>query len=214
MRLLRFVSCLALAAVASGSASVASADPCEDHIDDPVAVPWRESGVDAPRGGCLHADVGASVRGHALIDTPDFYGTIAGELVLAIRLLESDRLEWGFSLRALDGIFVQNAVLAVDEVGYGPIFGHIALGSRGERAGKALARARYARAELPFTRSRLDGSSGALQLGVAETWHVRSSLRVHLHGAVLGWYASSNTGRDGRAAVMTSADVACARSAG
>jgi hypothetical protein len=186
----------------------AAADPCEDHVDDPIALPWRESGVDAARGGCLHADVGAALRGRTLVDTGDFYGNLAGELTLAIRLLESDRLEWGFSLRVLDGIFVQNAVLTADELAYGPITGHIALGSRGSRAGKALARALYARLEVPFTRSRLDGSSGALQLGVAETWHLATHVRVHLHGGVLGWYASSTTGRDGRAAVMASADGA------
>jgi hypothetical protein len=189
-------------------ATVAAADPCEDHVDDPVPLPWRESGVDAARGGCLHAEVGATLRGRTLVDTGDFYGNLAGELTLAIRLLESDRLEWGFSLRVLDGVFVQNAVLTADELAYGPITGHLALGSRGSRAGKALARALYARLEMPFTRSRLDGSSGALQLGVAETWHLATHFRVHLHGALLGWYASSATGRDGRAAVMASADGA------
>jgi hypothetical protein len=206
MRRLASVRLVAFLTLLAG-VRVAAADPCEDHIDDPVALPWRESGVDAARGGCLHAEVGGAVRGKALIDTPDFYGAIGGELVLAVRLLESDRLEWGFSLRALDGVFVQNAVLTVDELAYGPITGHIAFGSRGERAGKALARALYARLEFPFTRSRLDGSSGALQLGVAETWHVLPSLRVHLHGALLGWYASSTTGSDTRAAAMTSAEA-------
>lgn len=206
MPALRLVLVSVLAVLAC--ATVAAADPCEDHVDDPVALPWRESGIDAPRGGCMHADVGATVRGRALVDTPDFYGNIAGELTLAIRLLESDSFEWGFSLRVLDGVLVQNAVLTVDEVAYGPITGHIALGSRGTRAGKSLARALYARLEMPFTRSRLDGSTGALQLGVAETWHVMTHVRVHLHGGLLGWYASSATGRDGRAALVASADGA------
>ncbi len=209
----RFVSRLVLGVVlVAGGVGVVSADelsdPCEDHVDDPIALPWRESGVDAARGGCLHADVGAALRGRALIATDDFYGTIGGELTLAVRLLESDRLEWGFALRVLDGLFVQNAVLSTEELAYGPVTGHIAFGQRGARAGKALARALYARLELPFTRSRLDGSSGALQLGVAETWHVHRFVRVHLHGALLGWYASAATGRDGRAALMTSADGA------
>jgi hypothetical protein len=66
----------------------------------------------------------------------------------------------------------------------------------------------YARLEMPFTRSRLDGSTGALQLGAAATWHAAPRLRVHGHAALLGWYASSTSGRDGRAALMTSADAA------
>jgi hypothetical protein len=198
-------ACVLTLVLATGAAA---ADPCEEHIDDPVAVPWRESGVDAARGGCLHADLSAVTRGHAVIDTPNFYGTLGGELTIAIRLLESSGFEWGVALRAVDGVFVQNAVLTVDEVGYGPVSGHIALGDRSELAGKPLARALYARLELPFTRSRLDGSTGALQVGAAATWLAAPRLRVHGHAALLGWYASSTGGRDGRAAFMTSVDAA------
>ena len=53
----RFVSRLVLGVVlVAGGVGVVSADelsdPCEDHVDDPIALPWRESGVDAARGGC------------------------------------------------------------------------------------------------------------------------------------------------------------------
>ncbi len=203
---------LALALALALPPAVAAADEtaaqaCEDHIDDPLPMGWRESGIDAPRSGCLHADVGADLSGRALIDTPDFYGTLGGDLTLRVRITDSDHFEWGFALRALDAVFVQNAVLTVDELGYGPISAHAALGGRHTLGGKPLARAFYARLEAPFTRSRLDGSSGALQLGAAGTWLVAEFVRLHGHASALGWYASSNGGRDGRAAVGSSIDV-------
>ncbi len=190
----------------------ASAEPvadavCAEHVDDPVAVPWRDSGVDATRGGCLHADVSARLGGHALIDTPGFYGTVGGDLTVAARFVESNRLEWGFGLRVVDAVVVQNAVFTVDELGYGPISAHLALGGASVLAGKPLRGAVYARLEAPFTRSRLDGSSGALQLGGAATWRLAPRWRAHGHVAALGWYASSTSGRDGRAAAATSADL-------
>ena len=180
---------------------------CEEHVTDPVALAWRESGIDAPRSACLHADLGVTLGGRMVLDTDNFYGSLVGTTVASARFLESDQLEWGFALRLLDLTFVQNAVLKVDEVGYGPISAHVAYGSRGRIFKVPRRSAYYARVELPFTRSRLDGSTGALQLGVADTWRLTARIRFYSHAAALAWYASSTSGRDFRTAIMGAADV-------
>lgn len=180
---------------------------CADHVMDPPALAWRESGVDAPRPACLHADVALTGGARVILAEDDFYGSIAGGATLAVRLLESDRLEWGFNLRVLDGTFVQNAVLKVSDLGYGPLGGHLALATRGRAFGVPRRSAHYLRLELPFTRSRLDGSSGAAQLGHASTWLLTPTIQFHGHAALLGWYASSTSGRDARSSLTASADA-------
>lgn len=194
-------------ALAQPAGEPLAGEPCQEHVDDPVALPWREGGVDALRGGCLHADLAVRLGGRATIDTPELYGTLASDLVVAARFVEGGRVEWGVGLRVVDFTFVQNAVIAVDELGYGPVSAHVALGGRAALAGRPLRTAAFARLELPFTRSRLDGSSGAAQLGAAATWLVGPRLRLHGRAAALGWYASSTSGRDGRLAAALSVDA-------
>lgn len=200
------------ALVVLGASTPAAADleasaPCAEHIDDPVTLPWRDSGIDGGRGGCLHADVAVRLGARALVDTPDFYGTLGGDATVQIRLLEEWGLEWGFSLRAIDAVFVQNAVLAVDELGYGPLGAHVAWGGDGVLAGRPFVRALHARVEVPFTRSRLDSSSGGLLVGAGVTWLLAPRVRLHGHAGALGWYASSTSGRTGRAAAQASVDL-------
>lgn len=200
---------LVLVSICMSSAATADDDDglCADHIYDPPAVPWRESGVDAPRAACRHADLGLTLLGRMVLDPDDFYGTLGGGATLSVRLIDGDHLEWGFALRALEATFVQNAVLKVDELGYGPVQAHLGYATLGRAFGVPRRSFHYVRAELPFTRSRLDGSSGALQLGHASTWLLTSRLQFHGHAALLGWYASSTSGRDTRASLTAAADV-------
>lgn len=198
-----------LALVAMTSIAHAQEDDglCADHVMDPPALAWRESGVDATRPACLHADLGLTLGARIVLDEDNFYGSIAGGATIAVRSLESDRFEWGISLRALDGVFVQNAVLKVTDLGYGPLGAHVAVATRGRAFGVPRRSAHYLRLELPYTRSRLDGSSGAAQLGHASTWLLTGKLQFHGHVALLGWYASSTAGRDARSSLSASADV-------
>ncbi len=77
-----------LGASAPAAADLEATAPCAEHIDDPVTLPWRDSGIDGGRGGCLHADVAVRLGARALVDTPDFYGTLGGDATVQIRLLE------------------------------------------------------------------------------------------------------------------------------
>jgi hypothetical protein len=180
---------------------------CAEHVYDPPAVAWRESGIDAPRAACRHADLALTLGGRLVYDPDDFYGTGGAGVTFGARFVDGEHLEWGFALRVLDATTVQNAVLTVDELGYGPLQAHLGYGTLGRAFGVPRRSFHYVRAELPFTRSRLDGSSGALQLGHASTWLLTPRLQFHGHAALLGWYASSTSGRDGRASLTASADV-------
>jgi len=197
----------AVVAPAAATADATTPDVCDDPIDEPVAVGWRAAGADLARGACLQADVGLGLAGRALIDTPDFYGTLGGDASFLVRVVEGRQVEWGLGLRAVDVAFVQNAVWKLTDAGYGPVMAQVAYGDRSRLGGRALARALSARVAVPFTQSRLDGSSGALQLAALATWQARSRLRLHGRAMLLGWYGASVTGSSVRGAVALSTDV-------
>ena len=202
----RVVILLAILA-ASAPAAADAPDVCDDPIDEPIAVAWRDVAADATRGACLQPDVALRLGGRMLIDEPDFYGTLGGDATFLARFVEGSHYEWGLGLRIADLAFVQNAVWKLTDASYGPVIAQGAYGDRATLGGRALARAIAVRLELPFTQSRIEGSSGALQLAAVATWHARATLRVHARAMVLGWYGASAGGTSTRGAVAVSADV-------
>ncbi len=185
---------------------LAAADPCEDHIDDPIAVPWREAGVDASRGGCLRSDVTIDLGGRALLEEPEPGDTARASATFLARFREG-ALGWAIGVRMLDAQVVQGGGLEVSDVGYGPVLGELAWGGRREALGRPLAGAVFARVELPYTRSELVGSSGAIQLGAAATWAPARRVRLHGRVALLGGYTRAPEGSDTRGAILVSADL-------
>lgn len=189
--------------VATATSAARADDVCDDPIDLPVTVAWREVGADANRGACLQSDVGLRLGGRALIDEPEFYGTLGGDATVMLRMVEGKHWEWGLGFHVVDLAFVQNAVWELTDAGYGPV---IVQGAYGDRTAK-LARALAVRLDLPFTQSRLEGSSGALQLAALASWRARPTVRVHGRGMLLGWYGTGIGGTSVRGAVALSADV-------
>ena len=202
-------SLAALAAVAAIVAGVdpAGADPCDEPIDEPIAVGWRDAAFDAGRSACLHTDVAFTARGRALVDTDGFYGTLGGDAAIAARFVEGTRWEWGLAARAVDVAFIQNAVWTLVEPSYGPLTLHGAHGRALTLAGRPARWAAVATVELPYTRSAVTGSAGAIQLAGVMTWAVRPRLRLHGRVAALGWYARAETGTTGRAAAAVAVDA-------
>ncbi len=198
---------LALAVIA-WAAPAAADGVCGDAIDQPAAVPWRDAGFDGGRGACPVADVGARVGGHALIDTPGFYGTLGGELALALRQRAGAHLAWGLTARAVDVTFVQNAVWKIVEPSYGPLLADGLYGVDATLAGRPLRLAGWAQLALPFTRGDVDGSTGAAQVAGLASWQARARWRVHARLGGLGWYGRAVTGTSTRAAALASIDLA------
>ncbi len=127
-------------------------DPCRDPLLAPIAPPVRDSGFDRAIDACLSGGWSASARGAALIDTPDFYGTAAASLFLDVSHMLLRDLEISGGMRAVDARFAQNAVIAEDEVGAGPVYLAVAAAlGRHRLAGRPLRLAWGLRLDLPWT---------------------------------------------------------------
>jgi hypothetical protein len=179
-------------------------DVCDDTIVDPVAVPLRVGGFDLTRSACTRSDFEARVGGHALVDTPDFYGTLGGDLLLGIRFLEQAGFEWGASVRVVDVTFAQTAVVSATEATYGPVSVHAALG---QAQSDDLHLGGVVRVELPFTRAVGQPSTSGAQLAGLATWAAHDRVALHGRAGLLGWYGASAGGTDLRGAGVLSVDA-------
>lgn len=195
-------------ALALAVAPAAADRPCRDPIDEPIAVPWRDGGFDGARGACPVRDVEATVRGRALIDTPAFYGTLGGDLLLALRQPVGAAGEWGVAARVIDVAFVQNAVWKLVTPTVGPVLVHGTLGRDATVAGRPARGAVVAQLELPYTRDDLARWSTAAQVAAVATWAVTPRLVVHGRVGVLGWYARAAVGSSARGAALAAGDMA------
>ena len=179
-------------------------DVCDDSIVDPVAVPVRAGGFDQTRSACLREDVETRIGGHALVDTPDFYGTLGGDLFVGIRFLEDSGFEWGATIRLVELTFAQTAVLTATETAYGPISLH---GAIGEAQSENLHIGGQLRVELPFTRAIGQPSTAGAQLAGLATYRAHDRVAVHGRAAMLGWYGASVGGTDLRGGLLVSTDA-------
>jgi hypothetical protein len=187
------------------AASTAHADVCDQTAADPVPVGVRDGAIDVTRGACLRTDLDARIGAHALVDTPDFYGTLGAELQLSIRFIEEIGIEWGATIEVVDVTFAQTAVVTATEASYGPVTAHLATSRQIDRD---LEIGGVLRVELPFTRSSLESSRAGAQLAGLASMSFRPRLTVHGRAGLLGWYGSSAGGTDVRGAVIVSADAA------
>ena len=101
-------------------AGTAHAEPCERFELAPLSVGMRDSAIDRPRSACTANAVAGGLRVQALIDTPEFYGTLAASLQVEGSLLWRG-LELTAGGRAIDYRFAQNAVVTADELSFGPV---------------------------------------------------------------------------------------------
>ncbi|HEU5058717.1 MAG TPA: hypothetical protein VFU21_19425 [Kofleriaceae bacterium] len=184
-------------------------DPCADPLLAPIAPPVRDSGFDRAIDACLAGGWSASARGAALIDTPDFYGTAAASLFLDVRHLLLRDLEIGGGVRAVDARFAQNAVIAEDEVGAGPLYlAAAATLGRHHLGGRPLRLAWGLRLDLPWT----DTTYGSTAV-VAATPQVAAALglspRLALHArlAALLWLVRPPDDVQTRRAAALSSDL-------
>ena len=200
------VGLVGLVGLAPGVAAADDADACSAPLADPVALAWRDTGVDGGRGACARPGASLVLGGRALVDTPAFYGTLAGDVTVSLRLADGP-IEWLVAARAPAVTFVQNAVLAATTVGYGPVTVGAMIGDRARLRGRPLRWAVAARVDLPFTEDRLGSTRAAGQLAALATWPVASGWRLHGRLAVVAARTWSELGGDGRAAGAATVDV-------
>jgi hypothetical protein len=200
---------LALASAMVGLlVSPVRADPCEDPTTDPVALPLRDTGFDRGRAACLRSDLSSAVSGVATIDTPRFYGTIAGALRVAGRFTRGDRVEWGFGARAVDYTFAQDAVIQATGFRFGPIDAHVAYGGSLHVTSPRDRWAVVGTIVVPFTSSTLmDTVDLAAQLAAVGTVQASPRWTAHVRVAGLAMGSSSAAGDHASAALVVGADA-------
>lgn len=195
-----------IAIVACAAPARADEPTCATPSADPVAVPWRDTGFDAGRGACPRPGGSVVLGGHALVDTPAFYGTLGADATVSLRLADG-AVEWLLAARLPTVTFVQNAVLAATDVGYGPVAIGAMIGEDARLAGRPLRVALAARVDLPFTEDRLASTRLGGQVAALATWRFAGGWHLHGRVALLGAHTWSELGEDGRAAAALGADV-------
>ncbi|MCE9579842.1 MAG: hypothetical protein K8W52_42385 [Deltaproteobacteria bacterium] len=191
---------IAIASLVIALGSAAHAGPCDDALVEPLGLGVRDARFDRGISPCVRDELGASVDGGATIDTPGFYGTLAGALRLDGRIALDLRIELGVAARVLDATFVQTAVIKVTELGYGPLEAHVSYGDDASFRGRPLRWAAIALVDVPWTQESQATRSGGAQLALAATWALSPRWTIAARVAGLGWYASSLAGVTGRAA--------------
>lgn len=167
----------------------------------PAEVALRDADLGAPRAPCVERRVYTRLRALALIDVPDFYGTLDAAAAIGVRWPVGP-VEGSAELRAVDWRFAQNASLAASEVGVGPLTAGVLL-----PLGDGLAAA--TRVTLPFTDSTRDVPAGAAEIALHAATRPRPSLTVHGTLAGVGWLATpSDGGATGRLSTALSTGIA------
>jgi hypothetical protein len=180
--------------------------PCANTRGEPVTISARHTGVDAGVSACPRTEVFAKSFVHVLLDTPNFYGALGTDVSIGASFLATHGVQVGFAFRGLSYEYVQNAVIKVSELSYGPLQLHAKASTDWQLAGRPAAAAIYLQATVPLSSS-LDTTvtggqlSSNLTLGLAKSWllHTRMGLIV---GAT-----SSSGGNTFRAAARAGVDV-------
>ncbi len=105
------------------AARSASADPCERRLPGPprpAAFGTGDADFGSTPAACPHFAASLAGRGTALVDTPDFYGTLLGEVVAGGAYAFGDDLWLTASITAVEWRFAQSATIAATQTDLGP----------------------------------------------------------------------------------------------
>jgi hypothetical protein len=198
----------ALAALLAPSGAHAERARCSAPLLDPAGLGLRESGIDAARAACTASSVSAGARGLALIDVPEFYGTLSSSLFAAIRVAGARDFELEIGIRALDLRFAQNAVLTRTELSTGPFWVAGVLPLLATLGGRELVVAGSLRWDVASSESGSAVRTTALAPALLATFAPADRVRLHARAALLLWGASTPIGFERRTAVAASSDAA------
>jgi hypothetical protein len=163
----------------------------------------RESSIDAPRSACAGAGLAAGVRVQALIDTPEFYGTLAASVYVASTVMVRG-FEVGAGARVVDYRFAQNAVVTAGEFSFGPLQLGLA---RSFRAGPRLVWTPHLRLDTPGTDTGHAELISTVAAGVTASYELRPGLVGHGRVVGLAWASTPVDDLTAREAALVSADV-------
>lgn len=185
----------------------ARADPCVDEKPrGPARAPVRDTGIDVARPACPESAVFADLRGHALIDTGDFYGTLSSSMFVGVRL-QRERLELEAGVRAVDYRFAQNAVVTARELAVGPVWLALTRVHAARLLGRDAAWSWTGRIDVVGSDRGYDIATGAAAVSVQGVLMLRERLQLLGRVAALGWLAAPIDAPETRGAVAAGSDL-------
>ncbi|HUH04783.1 MAG TPA: hypothetical protein VML75_22455 [Kofleriaceae bacterium] len=187
-------------------ASVARADPCEDQGGHgPARAPVRDTGLDVARPVCPEDAVFVDLRGYALVDTDDFYGTLSASALVGLRV-RRERLELEGGARVLDYRFAQNAVVTARELAIGPVWLALTRVHPARLLGRGAAWSWTGRLEVPGSDLGYGITTGAAAVSLQGVVILGEGLQLLGRMAALGWLAAPIDDPEARGAVAAALD--------
>jgi hypothetical protein len=172
-----------------------------------MAPALQPSGIDLTRAPCPEGQLSLRARGTALVDLPEFYGTLAASLLVDWRIRLLPRLEVSVGGRAIDYRFAQNAVVSEDELAAGPLtLGAVGRLDRRAFLGRPIVLGWALRADLPYTDTGYDVPVLAASPQLLAALAIGRRLVAHARLAGLLWLARPPSDIDTRRAVALSTD--------
>jgi hypothetical protein len=173
----------------------------------PASVSLRDTGLDQPRMACAVGSLEVGARSFALIDEPNFYGTLSASLFVDYSILHATGFEFGVGARVIDYRFAQSAVFTTSELAVGPVHFSALRPRRSTWFGVPTVVGHGLRLEVPFSNSSYRDFTLAASPTMMATMFM--SEKMHVHGRLSGllWSIIGDKGADSRAALVASSDI-------
>lgn len=195
-----------ISGVAPAIAEPAKRNPC-NPLSAPASLSLRESGMDRPRSACASNSFSIGTRASALIDTPNFYGTVSASLFLDWHFVHRTGFEFGVGAKMLDARFVQSAVFTDTEFNVGPLYLTIAKPKPKTWWGKPVVVSHALRLNIPVTTTSDENLTVSASPSLSASLSLTRSLDLHSRLSALLWSTLPKSGADSRTAVQSSIDL-------
>jgi hypothetical protein len=144
--------------------------------EGPIAIGLGDADFATARRACPRTEVTIAGRGGAIIDTPNFYGALAVDALIAASVAIDRRAELFGTLDVLHWQFVQNATIKGSDAS----LGQLTLGGSFIAASRARwAASPWARLLLPTSTASAQARTFGAEVGIAATLRPREWLEFH-----------------------------------
>jgi hypothetical protein len=176
----------------------------------PSTLSLRDTGFDQPRAACGAKSISVGTRAFALIDTPDFYGSLSGSFFFDYHTRHESGFEFGIGARLIDYRFAQSAVFTADEVSGGPVYLEVLRPAKRNWFGYPAVLGHGLRVDVPYSNSSDDSFTLSASPSVMASVFLSTSMHLHGRVAALLWSVLPDSGADGRTALLASSDFSYA----
>lgn len=145
-------------------------------LEGPLGIGYAQADLGVGRRVCPHTEVALGVAFGAIIDTPNFYGNVAIDGVVAGSYALDARTELFATLEAIDSQFVQNATLSTTTLS----LGNLTVGATRHLYGEQrFLGGLSARLLLPTATGIPNARLIGIEAGHVSSWRPHSAIEVH-----------------------------------